>query len=80
MGTLMSLNSNMDNGCVRHPPLGLNVSSLPWDLVNLLPEVGVEDPLMASSTRRSKQILTMHLGLTGLFSFPPCLQILLSTR
>lgn len=71
------LNSNMDNGCVRHPPLEINVSSLPQDLYNLLPEGWLKTSLMA---RCSKQILLMHLSLTGLFSFHPCLQILLSTR
>ncbi|KAK3544205.1 hypothetical protein QTP86_008302 [Hemibagrus guttatus] len=34
----------VNNGGGEHGPLRLNVPNLPWDLVETLPEVGVEDP------------------------------------
>ena len=46
-------------------PLGHNVPHLPWDMVEALPEVGVEF-LTGDSARDSQQTLTIHLGLPHL--------------
>ncbi|KAL0160748.1 hypothetical protein M9458_044473, partial [Cirrhinus mrigala] len=36
--TAAAPNSRINNGGGEHGPLGLNISSLPWDLVKALPE------------------------------------------
>ncbi|XP_043086347.1 uncharacterized protein LOC122332938 [Puntigrus tetrazona] len=38
-----ALDDRVDQRGREHSPLGLNVSSLPWDPVKVLPETGVED-------------------------------------
>ncbi|KAK3571270.1 hypothetical protein QTP86_005911 [Hemibagrus guttatus] len=42
--TATAPNGYINNGGGEHGPLRLNVPYLPWDLVETLPEVGVEDP------------------------------------
>lgn len=63
--TAAALNSYVNDGSGGHGPLGLNISSLLWDLVNCLPELVVEDIpfLTESSIRCSQQTLAIHLGL-----------------
>ncbi|XP_016363786.1 shugoshin-like 2 [Sinocyclocheilus rhinocerous] len=41
--TAAAPNCRHDNGGVEHSPFRLNIPSLPWDLVEALSEVGVED-------------------------------------
>ena len=41
--TATAPDSRVNNGSREHGPFGLNVPSLPRDLVKALPEVGVED-------------------------------------
>ena len=71
-------NSRVNNGSGEHSPFGLNVPSLPLDLVKVLPEVVVQD--LPKVPRRSQQTLTIRFGLPSLSSFLLCQRIQLTTR
>ncbi|KAK3533518.1 hypothetical protein QTP70_023342, partial [Hemibagrus guttatus] len=56
----------INNGGGEHGPLRLDVPNLPWDLVETLPEVGVEDSTNRGISKMFPTDPLIHLGLPSL--------------